>query len=218
MIYNEEKSLKILVIDDIFKKISKYNIIILIDESICQYTEKIKYLENILSLFEYYDIFFLNKYFHFSVNPCNISNIYDFFLNDDCFSYNFYNKIIDICNNYHIYNNQFIFLILTNNISTDNYGISNMNKFYEILYKIKNKYITYIILFSNDIEYIYNSMINNISNITIINYTTLVKNYPNNLIELFKNIPINIKKNNFNFLRTYYNKFKNNLFNINKII
>ena len=103
MIYNEEKSLKILVIDDIFKKISKYNIIILIDESICQYTEKIKYLENILSLFEYYDIFFLNKYFHFSVNPCNISNIYDFFLNDDCFSYNFYNKIIDICKNRHLF-------------------------------------------------------------------------------------------------------------------
>jgi hypothetical protein len=207
MIYNEEKSLNILVIDDIIKKIFKYNIIILVDESICEYSDKIKYLENILSLFEYYDLFFLNKYLYYSINPNNISSIYDLFFNEDCNSYNYYKKIIEIYDNYNIYDNQYILIILTNNISIDDFGISNMNKYYEILSKIKNKYTIYIILFNHDIENIYNFIIK--SNITIINYTILIKKYPNNLIELFKNIPSCIKKrNNFEFLISYYKRLK----------
>ena len=186
MIYNEENSLNELIVENTIMKLSKYKIIILVDESICEYANKIKYLENILSLFEYYDLFFLNKTAYISVNSDNISEIYKYFSYEWCQSFNYYQKIIEIYNIYDsIYDKQYILIMLLNNISIDYYGISNMDKFYEIINK--SEYYIYIILFIYNIEYIYKYYFNN--RIIIIDYSTVIEKYPNNIIYLFKNIP-----------------------------
>lgn len=185
MIYEEEKCLVNLIKTNIFNKIKKYNIIMLLDNTSPLNYQNEKHFYNILNLLDKFILFTINSDMYFYIEKD------DFYLINDIINveyHNFTNYYLKLNNIYDKISlkNYNILLMYIYNISVDEFGINNMNQLSNYIYNIVDNMYIYMILLSNDIKKIYNHYFNH-KNITIIEYDKL-EEYDGNYIYIFNNI------------------------------